>query len=258
MRTKLIVFSLCAFAANSLSAQDAPPTGTAVPKDTISHPDLKAGRRMAAYDDEKIHRHELGIDATPFIKFYTNFTGEQSDIPPTFFLTYRYHLKKGNIRAGIGGGVRNSKRTIPLNNGMTTAMHYDYQNVTGRIGYELFQNIAKRWQVFYGLDLRGSYTQIKADNYFDQMSGSIEGNTGYIYTASVAPVLGFRFKLNKRMSILTEASLQVQYQDMKEHSYSRGIPELNTPGKITGPTLRSSSWQTNFTSPVSVFFTIDL
>ena len=206
---------------------------------------------------KKVYHNEFGIDATSFVKAFMAFGNTQSNYysDPAYYLTYRRHFKSGNIRFAIGGDysyeqVMNSN-TPDLHDYFWTTYSYEI-----RLGWEFCEELSKRWQVFYGLDLKNSYTAQKKD----ATSFSISYAYGYNDISRIkgaVPLLGFRFKLTNRLSLSTEASFSVNYLD---HSFSYfftprsalypTIPEVITPRrKVTFTTFRQ---------PVFIFITFDI
>jgi hypothetical protein len=103
------------------------------------------------------YHNEFGIDATAFIRQF--FNPDQQNIStyePVYYLTYRRHFKCGNIRAAIGGSFQSQE--IPSafaddKNEYEQHLH----TINFRIGWEFYNNLSKRWQVYYGLDFRPGF-----------------------------------------------------------------------------------------------------
>jgi hypothetical protein len=154
---------------------------------------------------KKQHRHELGVDITGLLNQFLNFSpyGYGSRNAPNYLFSYRYYFKKSNIRFGIGG--KYSKIPNILDFDGNHFVYYNTQsNFSVRIGYEFVNQLSKRWQMFYGFDFRPGISK------FDYLTPS---NQGYFdmykedaITYGFAPLMGFRFTLNDRISLITEAS----------------------------------------------------
>lgn len=214
--------------------------------------------RLSGQDTLQIkkHRNELGLDFTPFLKFYSNFSQNNIDYQPIYYLTYRYHFPHGNIRAAIGGMSITSDSPSTDPNILPLTFKSRSYSVNVRIGYEFFQELSKRWQVFYGLDFRPGYEYRKEDNQFSNggYSNGYEGKTNYY---AIAPVLGLRFRITKRMSLLTESSLQYTISKASTRRYY--IPlNAGIPARADDPLQKNTATSTNFNLPLSLILTIDL
>lgn len=155
---------------------------------------------------KKQHRHELGVDVTGLLNQFLNLNSNPYATYdyPVYLMSYRYCLKKGNIRFGVGGYYYKNPVVYEVY-GFPRVFYNTQKNVSVRIGYEFVNQLSKKWQAFYGLDFRPGINII--DNQ------AVYSNSGYIYwntenstTYGFAPLLGFRYNLNDRVSILTEAS----------------------------------------------------
>lgn len=213
-----------------------------------------------AQDSVKVkkYRNEIGIDLTPFIKFYLNFDQNQFyyyNYIPSYYLTYRFHFKKSNIRAAIGGDYYTSEITSPYS-GDPNKYFNRQENINFRIGYEFIENISKRWQVFYGIDFRPSFRHERNDAPWwngGYANGSDTKTTNY----GVAPLLGFRLKLNNRLSILTETSYQLNVFESKKYNYYIPI-NSDYPSIPDSDTQTSKSTSTSFNIPIGITLTVDI
>lgn len=209
----------------------------------------------------KQHLNEFGIDATGFLRQYLNI-GNYTQYPeyynPTYYLTYRRHFSCGNLRVAIGGDFYNDQ--IPSANypNIDSAnKYYDKGNsFYAAIGWEFYNNLSKRWQVFYGIDLRTTLTFEK--NELESEDG--EYTSGYdsrtqIY--GVAPLLGIRFQLTKRLSILTETSYSINTEtDYSDNFYTPLPGAFQPPPKSTSQ--KTTKTYSSYYQPLEVFidFTI--
>lgn len=221
---------------------------------------LVASNTIAAQDSlhTKQRKHELGVDLTSFIKYYINFgqdaTSGIKNAP--FYLQYRFHLRSNNnIRAGVGGGYSNTETTSPYTDGPTTYKNKE-QSLNYRLGFEHFENISTRFQVFYGLDLlSGNFHQKNDAPYFN--GGYANGEENKTTSYGVAPVLGIRFKLNKRLSLFTESSFQVNMANNWQKRYY--IPVGNAyPALPDTPKAKSKSINTSFNFPLFVVLAVNI
>ena len=213
-------------------------------------------------DTNKVYKNELGVDVTGFFRRFfpviqTDYYGQYYYIEsPAYYLTYRRHFKGGNIRGGIGGDF--SRRDVKNYYNTTDTKKYFSlnQSISTRLGWEFTNELSKKWQVYYGLDLKFSKQYYSTNGYYF----NADYITGYEYTAQkygIAPLLGFRFKLTNRLSLTTEACLTVNF----ENSYSERTftPTSNLyPSKNKEVTPRMNSISSNFTQPLSVILTFDI
>lgn len=216
---------------------------------------------LAAYGQDstktKFYRTELGIDATGFIKQFLNFGYNEYayNYEPTYFITYRCHFKLGNIRFAVGGGYSDHKINAAFIQDSNN-YHYNSYSFDTRIGWEFFTNLGKRWQVFYGLDFKPSYSYVKNDAPYWN-GGYANGVESKSTIYGFSPLLGFRFKITKRISISTEANFTVNFVQKESRRYyipvTNDFPPLPD---VTAPKYKEIT--TSFHQPLSLFFTFDL
>lgn len=207
---------------------------------------------------EKKHLNELGLDMTPFIKFYLNFSDNNSFYyQPKYMLTYRRYFKKGNLRSAIGGNYFYSETPSPFNGDSLKIKYYNKQSgFVVRIGYEFFQDLSKRWQVYYGADLTTSYSyqKIDATNWNDGYANGQESTTAGF---GLAPVLGIRFKMSKRICLITESSFLLQYSTNTSYRYY--LPMTGGyPPKANDPKTTNKTIGTAFNYPLSLILTLNI
>jgi hypothetical protein len=209
---------------------------------------------------KKQYNNEFGFDATPFIKQFLNFS--QTQFPeyytPTYYLTYRRFFANGDIRAAIGASFANNESLPSNSNADTVVLNDKTYSISARVGWEWFDNLGKRWQVFYGIDFLADYQYNKGDD--NEWETTNTGNTYFVGVESttqifgLAPILGIRLKLTKRLSLLTETSYSLNWEQDNSKNYY-----ILTSGQ--GPTLPDSSTPTvkklytSFSQPVSLFVT---
>jgi len=206
---------------------------------------------------KKVYKNEFGIDATGFIKQFLNFNSStfQDYYSPTYYLTYRRYLKCGNIRFAIGGSFADYDLT-PAFIGDSNKYHYNSYSLDTRIGWEFQTVLSKHWQVFYGLDFRQSIGYTKNDAPYWN-GGYANGYMTKSQIYGIAPLLGFRFLLNKRLSISTETSFSINQQQEFTRKYY--IPVTNQypplPSNVTPKTKKIIS---GFSQPISLFLTFNI
>ena len=206
----------------------------------------------------KIYRNEFGVDATGFIKQFLNFNQGQfggNYYMPTYYLTYRRHFKCGNIRFAIGGDFTNEDLQ-PAFEQDSNKYHRSSYSFDARIGWEFFSNLGKRWQVFYGIDFKPTYSYYKNDAPYWN-GGYANGTESKTEIYGIAPLLGFRFKLNDRISLTTETSYSINFATSSGRRYY--IPVTSQyppiPDEVSPKTKKMYS---NFSQPVSLVLTFNI
>jgi hypothetical protein len=201
--------------------------------------------------------NEFGIDATGFLKQYLDFGSQQyaTYYNPTYYLTYRRHFSCGNLRVAVGGDYTDTQ--LPPNFSTDSNKYYDRgYSFYGSIGWEFYNNLSKKWQVFYGVDFRWTQVYSKDDENYSN-GGYTNGSESKTQIFSLAPLLGIRFKLTKRLSILTEASYSINREQDNNGTYYTPLPGAIPPApQATSQKLLKV--YTSFSQPLSVFidFTI--
>lgn len=155
------------------------------------------------------HRNEFAFEITNLIE-RVNGALVQGD-PDPFEVSYRRIFNKGNLRARLGVGVSSFEaafETIPDERFTVTN-----SSLVARLGYEWVSDIGARWQVFYGID--GVFSNLVEEDLL---------NTGNLYVVrnriqqrgvGVSPVLGVRFKLHERVSLLTDVNYRALILEQK-------------------------------------------
>lgn len=155
----------------------------------------------------KVYRHEVGVDATAFLKQFIPAGYAQSTYIPTYYITYRRHCKPGNFRFGFGMNFRTENGPNIDNSEPVTEDNFE---LDARLGWERVADFHPRWQFFYGLDFRPSVRVRRKTN------SSSSGDTEWISTDiaeyyGLAPLMGFRFRCTSRLSLTTETSFSLVY-----------------------------------------------
>ncbi|OFX36850.1 MAG: hypothetical protein A2X08_14550 [Bacteroidetes bacterium GWA2_32_17] len=205
----------------------------------------------------KVYRNEFGIDATGFVKQFLNVNQSEFSnyYSPTYYLTYRRHFKCGNLRFAIGGAIE-SQDLAPAFTGDSNKYHRNSYSIDTRLGWEFSNDLSKRWQVFYGLDFRPSYSYSKNDAPYWN-GGYANGSESKSQIYAVAPLLGFRIKINNRLSLSTETSLSFNFSQSSSRRYYipvtsqyPPIPDVVTP--------KTKSFYSSFSQPVFIILTFDI
>jgi hypothetical protein len=205
----------------------------------------------------KVYRNEFGIDATGFIKQFLNFSNDEFPVfySETYYLTYRRHLKSGNIRAAVGGGFADYDIPTPFA-GDSNIYHFKSYNIDYRVGWEFTNELSKRWQVFYGADFRHSLMYTKNDAPFWN-GGYANGSESKVQSFGLAPLLGIRFRINNRISLSTETSFSINLEQAESRRYYLPVTSQYPP--LTDQmTPKSNRIISRFNAPLSLFFTFDI
>jgi len=216
---------------------------------------------LFAQDSTKIKKrnNEFGIDVSGFIRqfFFVNTSQFGGDyyFQPVYYLTYRRHFKKSNLRFGIGGDYSREKIEASLPTDINKYERYEYA-ITARIGYEFFNDLSNRWQVFYGLDFRPIINYSKNDAPYWN-GGYANGRETFSVTYGLAPLLGFRYKILKRLSLSTEGSFTVNYQNSWDRKYYIPV-DPQTPPMPDEKSKTDGKIFTGFSTPIAVIITFDI
>jgi hypothetical protein len=205
----------------------------------------------------KNHLNELGLDATPFIKFYSTFSDRGLYYQPNYIVTYRRYFRNSNFRSAIGGNYSFTESPSPYIPDSLNKKYYNRSKyIILRVGYEFYQSLSRRWQVYYGADLVGSYAESKNDDNYSN-GGYVVGTESKAKNIGVAPVLGLRFRINKRISLITESSLLIQYSESSSYQFyspaTSAYPPIPNDRKQSGIALGTS-----FNYPLALILTISI
>lgn len=187
------------------------------------------------------NKHEIAVDATPLLGQFLNLGGRNTSYNP-YYLMYRYHLTDWAIRARVGGSTRSE--TSVTNDSIIRKTENNFLEF--RLGMERKVDFAKRWQFFYGLDLVGSTG--KAYYKTETRPGETNINESQSKAFGGGPMMGFRFKISKRISLTTEANFLVYFHE----GYNN---RKYTPDDYYNQETTSEGIRTEFQSPTSLFFT---
>ncbi|HTB06725.1 MAG TPA: hypothetical protein VK806_07190 [Bacteroidia bacterium] len=199
----------------------------------------------------KQHNNEFGINATGFLRQFLNFNS--STTPPVednYYITYRRHFSCGNLRVAIGADFSNSNIPSPYTTDSNKYNNNSY-SIHFIIGWEFYNNLSKKWQVFYGADFRPSiaYSKNDAQYWSGGYANGIETKT-QIY--GFGPFVGFRFKLSRRLSLLTSTSYIINSETDNNRTYYTPV------GTVTGPAPTPTNQKTtklysSYSEPLAVF-----
>jgi hypothetical protein len=208
----------------------------------------------------KKHRHELGADITGLLSQFFNLNASninyQNNIP-TYYITYRYHLKKSNIRFGVGGSYYKTSISGYKVDGEDKVFYNSQTNYSLRIGYEFVSELSKKWQAFYGLDFRPTVSNNDNQAQFSN-AGYIIGYKAKSTTYGFAPLLGFRFRINDRVSITTEASFSYNIQNSSNQRTYKSQDNSTYPNMPDDKEVKSTNVAASFSQPIFLIFTVKL
>jgi hypothetical protein len=139
---------------------------------------------LNAQDKKGIKKHDIGIDVANVLTFIKK--NNQS-----FLINYKYLIKENlKIRAGVN---------LELSNGKSETINPDM-----RLGIQKQKNYG-RWSLFYGMD--GSFRYFKNNSL-----------AAYEYRYGLAPVFGVEYFIHDKISISTEASLNLYYYNLRDQN----------------------------------------
>lgn len=203
----------------------------------------------------KTYHNEFGIDVTSFVKEFLNINQNSQDYIPTYYLTYRRNFKCGNLRFGIGANY-SSQDIPPAFVGDHKQYHSNAHSIDLRIGWEFVTDLSKSWQVFYGVDFRPSFIYNKNDAPYWN-AGYANGQEVKSQNMGVAALLGFRFRLNDRLSLRTETNFSFNWLQNSGRNYFipvssqyPAIPDVDIP--------KTKSSFSHFTPPVSLMLSFKI
>jgi len=196
--------------------------------------------------DEKPKNNELGINATSFIKEFFSLNSADVDEGP-YMITYKKHKGNNAFRLGLGGQFSQLNEDIDGGGKLTTKDNF----VALRVGYEWTKSVAKRWNIYYGLDVITDFSQSASQTTSFLSQGQIEDTE--LKTQSISfgggPVLGIQFFISKNISLVTEGSLYYKYTSVNEKQIFQIQSQFNKDDK-------SSNQNFDFGLPTALFFVI--
>ncbi|TVR37306.1 MAG: hypothetical protein EA392_13115 [Cryomorphaceae bacterium] len=209
-------------------------------------------------EEPKEYKNEFGLDATGFIRSVLNINFDptfQMPYTPTYFLSYRRKFKPGNIRFAIGGAYGREDVLSMLSND-TSTFQRNFSAIDVRLGWEFTTELSKRWQAYYGLDLRATFTHNYNELIFSS-GGYANGRESRNEILGLAPLLGFRFRITDRISLLAEGSFSLNWAKTDRRDFFTPLSESSPELPDTQlPTARST--YTLFAQPLSIFFVFDI
>jgi hypothetical protein len=170
---------------------------------------------IAQTEDEAKPAHQIGVNASLFIKQFLSFNETSTTLSP-YMLTYKYIEDNQGWRIGAGAFNTNTKTNTNSLSGLTSNTTL---TIDTRLGYEWQKGLDKRWLVYYGVDGTYSYSKTRSTN--TVQTGAFPPKTEEMISSSESftigggPVLGMEFKINKRISLNTETTAYFSYNETR-------------------------------------------
>jgi len=160
---------------------------------------------------QKEYNNIISIDATSLLLQFINHNEYTPLWYSPYILSYKRILGNNALRIGIGGS---SYQSSISEDDDTLKSAYSYYNIRLGLGYEHHVTLSKRWMMYFGADIIGSYSsQLQRIEYTPTYD--VRKYSENSYGIGISPLLGFSFTLNKRLSIGTEACYDVVCQFTK-------------------------------------------
>lgn len=192
--------------------------------------------------DKPFYKHEIGLNVTDLLNTLLNSSATNDNSIYTFIYKRRTNEKKA-IRTGFGLQILQNSND---SNSQTGFRVISRTNLNARVGLEWRTNISNKFDLLYGIDFLGGYSQ--SESTFFDFNGRIENNNTGISIGS-GPILGIQFHISDRMSISTETTLYYVFSMNKQRSSENGNQFINTNSE-------NSIFQ--HTLPSSLFFHVRL
>ncbi len=197
-----------------------------------------------ANTETNLHKNEIGVDIVGLTKLLLDFNNTNSNTyDAQYQVTYKRHFTNSRFRFGIGGRslVRN-RDIVGLESEKLRNSNYDFRY---RLGIEKSSKISKHWEVYYGADLRHDILTRRNDSYNN--NGIINILKVKTNTVGIAPLVGFSYVINNRISLQTEASFAIFGRITKEENEYRVVK--GNPFKPDDFSSSFNDFGTNFYAP---------
>jgi hypothetical protein len=193
-------------------------------------------QNVTADTTKKDFKNVIGIDVTSVIRQFF-ISGNTSPLNSNFptIISYRRIFKSNAAKIALGVSMFTDDRTIDDTIKATT----NRSGFTIRLGFEHYCYLGKRWMYYFGADALIGQSTLINETSFSNISSSKSKAVTDAYGFS--PVLGITFKINDRLFIATESSLDVILEQIKNESSS--FPGANVSN------TRSNRITTTFNAP---------
>lgn len=205
---------------------------------------------QSGWQDTTLHRHSIGVDVSGFLFRYIGHSDSAVSTFPSspYWASYRYRLNRHwNLRAAVGGSLDRMDR--PSRTASRETYRTEQSTFSARVGIERVQELAKRWQLFYGLDLRASTTR--------RLSEETYSNAGYVQGSELgstnwgpAALFGVRFRITPRFNLLTEAGLAFLVTTTKQREFY--TPIMEDQPFLPDMEAKTTGLRTQFDPPLSI------
>lgn len=211
---------------------------------------------QSGWQDTTFHRHSIGVDVSGFLFRYIGHSDSAVSAFPSspYWASYRYRLNRHwNLRAAVGGSLDRVDR--PSRTASRETYRTEQSTFSARVGAERVRELAKRWQFFYGLDLRATTTR--------RLSEETYSNAGYVQGSELgstnwgpAALLGVRFRITPRFNLLTEASLAFLVTTTEQREFY--TPIMEDQPFLPDMESKTTGLRTQFDPPLSITVTFAL
>ena len=138
----------------------------------------------------------------------------------------------------------------------TNKYSYQKQIINLRLGWEFTEDLSKRFELFYGLDFKWNWFNLVDDASFYN-GGYANGNSIQSQSLAMSLLMGFRFKINDRISLSTETNFGFYLQKEARRKYFQAVThQFPAIDDLVTPTFYSS--YTQYPAPVMLYLNIKL
>lgn len=202
--------------------------------------------------DSTLHqpKHQLGINATVFVKEFLSFNTIMAPADNPYLLTYKYMLGNNNaLRAGLGFRLLSLKQSSST---LSNVPDSNLQNYYLRIGYEKQFKLAKRFIGYAGGDIRWQYEKAVSKTTVTPVPpNQVSTITNKNIAIGCGGVFGVEFVINRRMSLSAEGALLYFYTETHEIAEDSRYPTITT-------TNFKAKNQASFSFPTTIYFIIKI
>ena len=175
------------------------------------------------------YEKQIGLNATNFFLRFVSFN-QGLDGAPSILLVYKKGTGSKKTRYGFGGRINlenresdNSNNNIENGQDLINDQINDQINLSFNYGKEYYKMISKKWLILFGWETlyRGGFSKSKNSSF--NANGKITNeNTAFNLGIGAQVIGGIQFRINDRISLLTETS----YGIFLSHNYSESISHI--------------------------------
>lgn len=160
---------------------------------------LAFGQNKMPQSETVLNQYQVGFNVSSLWKKILNRQSSNLFLTPSETITFKNQKNGRALRAGIGFNYQRNLGDENSNNNFNSITR---NTVNLRLGYEKQKIVSERWLYYYGLDLKYINSVFKINSFsYDPKFQAI----------GIAPILGFQFRLTKRLFLQTEASVNFLY-----------------------------------------------